>query len=147
MMMSGANCPNEHDVPVMRRGGGTGYKEYAPGTSNDLGGVCPPLPRGGSRVLAPYFFACTVWNGFIWQRIHFLTQYALRGTSIDSESRFPALLCAIDGRLNPQTGVHGSIAHIFGKVASFGESITCQTQMSHISRRPRHQLSKESMGI
>ena len=29
-------------------------------------------------------------------------KYALRGTSIDSDSRFPALLCAIDGRLTPK---------------------------------------------
>ena len=70
MMMSGANCPNEQDVPVMKREGGTGYKEYAPGTSNDLGGAWPPLPRGRSSVLAPYFFACTVWNGFIWPPTH-----------------------------------------------------------------------------
>ena len=93
MMMSGANCQNERDVPVMRREGGTGCKEYARGTSNDLGGAWPPLPRGRSSVLAPYIFLRVLFGtDSSGHALISSCKYALRGTSIDSESRFPALL-------------------------------------------------------
>ena len=150
MMMSGANCPNEHDVPVMKREGGTGYKEYAPGTSNNLVGAWPPLPRGRSSVLAPYFLPVLFGTDSFGHALISSCSTLLEVHQSILSQGFPRCSAQLTEGSNPELASM-EVLRIFlaRSQASENQSQDANVAHCHISRRPRHhaQLSKESMGI